>query len=376
MGATPDRLNLVDQCAGFARALSRAGLPADPASTIEFCRALEVIDIANPADFRAAARATFVHRRDDLPLFEKTFIAWWYGRQPAIARRPLDGETEISGTWPRTPREDAGQGPVSSEEDSLALYSPEERLMTRDLATLDEKQVEQARQLLREFARALPAVRTKRLRAARHGRVPDFRRLLRGLAYRGTDDVAFPHRDRPRRRSRLVVLCDVSGSMRGYTEFILELIYGLRRELPSTEIGVFATRLTLVSDLLGDRNLATSLRDVMARATDWGSGTDIGGCLRDFNRVYGRTLLSSRSVLVIVSDGLDRGDALVMQSEMNQLRRHVSRIIWLTPLLRFADYQPLTRGMRTAMPHLDLFLPCHSIEALTRFARTLRLQWG
>lgn len=367
---------LLHHCSAFTRALGRAGIAADPSSTIEFCRALELIDIGNPADFRAAARAIFVHCRDDLPAFEQTFAEYWYGRWQPVARQTTDGDTEVSGSWPRTAQDVQEQALPDSDDDPQALYSNAEILADRDLATLDERQVEQARRLIRQFASAFPAVRTRRFRAVRRGRVPDFRRVLRGLARRGNDDVTLPYRDRSPRRTRLALLCDVSGSMRGYTEFLLELIYGLRRELPVTEIAVFATRLTVISDLLKSRDMEGSLRQVMRTAADWGGGTDIGGCLREFNRKYARTLLSTRSVMVILSDGLDRGDPLLMREEMGQLRRHVSRLIWLNPLLRYADYEPLTRGMRTAMPRLDLFLPCHSIGALAGFARTLRRQWG
>lgn len=372
----PDHASLLCRCTDFVRALRRAGVAADQASTIEFCRALALIDIGNPADFRGAARAIFVRRRAELLPFEQAFVEYWYGVRWPNTHTHTGGETEITGSWPRSSPRGADHAPSNAKGESEALYSDEETLAACDLATLDERQVEHARRMVRRFAGALPTRRTQRFSPLRRGRTPDFRRMLRGLSGRVDGDVTLRFLHRPPRRTRLVMLCDVSGSMRGYTEFLLELIYGMRRELPATEIAVFATRLTVISDLLDSRNIANSLHDVMARAADWGGGTDIGGCLRQFNRRYARTLLSSRTVVVLLSDGWDRGNALVMREEISQLRRHASRIIWLTPLLRFADYEPLTRGMRTAMPHIDLLLPCDSIDALSRFARTLRRQWA
>ena len=259
--------------------------------------------------------------------------------------------------------------------ETVADYSDLDLLASRDLATLTDRQIDDARKILRRFAAAFASLRSRRHRPSRRGEVPDVRQLLRQVATRGDDLMHLRYRRRPIRKTHLLLLCDVSGSMEKYGMFLLELIYGLRRALPGTEVAVFATRLSVISDLLDTRDIRRSLSDVVSRAADWGGGTDIGGCLRDFNQRYARTLLRSRTVVVLLSDGWDRGDPAVMREEMLVLRRHAARIIWLNPLLRFEDYEPLTRGMRTAMPYLDHFLPCHSIQSLTRFARVLRDEW-
>jgi hypothetical protein len=173
-------------------------------------------------------------------------------------------------------------------------------------------------------------------------------------------------------RARLLLLCDVSGSMERYSQFLLEFIYALRRELPDTEVAVFATRMTVITDLLQTSAVARSLREVATRAGDWGGGTDIGGCLRDFNDRYARDLVQYRTTVVLLSDGWDRGDAALMSAEIARLRRRAHRLVWLNPLLGNPDYEPLTRGMRTALPYLDHFLPAHSLESLVRLARVLQ----
>ena len=199
--------------------------------------------------------------------------------------------------------------------------------------------------------------------------------MLRRTSSQGTEVTELLFRRRRIRRSRLMVLCDVSGSMERYSRFLLEFIYALRRELPATEVAIFATRMTVISDLLEARSLNSSLQDIARRAGDWGGGTDIGGCLRDFNDRFARKMLSSDTTVVLLSDGWDRGDARVMSEEIASLRRRAHKIIWLNPLLGHSEYEPLTRGMRTALPHLDHFLPAHNLASLARLARTLKTIW-
>jgi len=163
--------------------------------------------------------------------------------------------------------------------------------------------------------------------------------------------------------------------MERYSRFLLEFIFALRRELPQTEVAVFATRMTVITDLLETRGVHKTLLEVTRRANDWGGGTDIGGCLQSFNRHYAKDLVTSKSVVVLLSDGWDRGDPNLMSEEIRQLRRRADTLIWLNPLLGGKDYEPLTRGMQTALPHLDHFLPAHNLQSLADLARTLQSVW-
>lgn len=358
---------------GFLDELRAAGLPADPAGAIALCDALGHIDIGRPADFHAAARALLVHRREHLAPFDEIFREYWYRQRRPAARAPGEHDTEISGRAPvPAPRSTAREVEPGGEEQSAAGYSPDEVIARKDLAMLTEAEIERARALLREFIKAFSALRARRQLPDRHGAVPDFRRMLRWMAAHGGEPLEFAWRRRSKLRTRLLLLCDVSGSMERYSGFLLEFIYALRRELPDTEVAVFATRMTVITDLLHAGAVARSLREVAGRAGDWGGGTDIGGCLRDFNDRYARDLVRYRTTVVLLSDGWDRGDAALMSAEIARLRRRAYRLIWLNPLLGNPDYEPLTRGMRTALPHLDHFLPAHSLESLARLARVLQ----
>jgi uncharacterized protein with von Willebrand factor type A (vWA) domain len=358
---------------GFMDALRANGLPADPAGAIDLCSGLREIDLANPADFQAAARTTLMHRKEDLARFDDVFREYWLGQRRPRNRLSEDEDSEVQGP-------DAQQAPDEQEEedsgpekdDRQATYGTEQILRRKDLALLTDADIERARQLIRQFVAEFATLRSRRRRASRRGRVMDFRRMLRRSAVRDSEMTELFFRERQIRKSRLMLLCDVSGSMERYSRFLLEFIYALRRELPDTEVAVFATRMTVITDLLAARSIAQSLREVARRAGDWGSGTDIGGCLRDFNDRYARDMLTSDTVVVLLSDGWDRGDAQLMRDEIAHLRRRASKIIWLNPLLGNIDYEPLTRGMVTALPHLDHFLPAHNLESLARFAKTLR----
>ncbi|MDJ0928285.1 MAG: VWA domain-containing protein [Gammaproteobacteria bacterium] len=367
------RVTLFRNVMGFMGALRKAGLPADPAGAIELCEGLRFIDIGSPADFQATARTTLMFRKEDLARFDVVFREYWLQQKRPFNRLAENDETEIEGPEPQPEQDDnIGDDDGPDKEERRASYSADEIIARKDLATLTDAEIERARRLIRQFVAAFATLRSRRHQRSRRGQLLDFRRMLRRTAVQGSDATEFYYRRRKIRRTRLMLLCDVSGSMERYSRFLLEFIYGLRRELPDTEVAVFATRMTVITDLLEARSVARSLREVARRAGDWGSGTDIGGCLRDFNDRYARDMLTTDTVVVLLSDGWDRGDAQLMRDEIEHLRRRAHRIIWLNPLLGNSDYEPLTRGMRTALPHLDHFLPAHNLESLARLAQTLR----
>ena len=368
--------SLLSHVLGFAGALRSAGIATDPAGVIDLCRGLTRIDMGASRDVHAAARATLVHRRQDFPLFDEVFREYWYRQRRPRPRRRTEGDSDVSGPEPQSAPTVESRGDERGEaKDPSGGYSPDEMIAVRDFTTLSDEEIERARHLLKDFVAAFATLRSRRHTQSRRGRLLDFRRMMRQTATQGPDSVDLVYRRRKIRKLRLMLLCDVSGSMECYARFLLEFIFALRRELPKTEAAVFSTRLTVITDLLQTGTVTDSLRRVARRAGDWGGGTDIGGCLRDFNDLYARRLLHSDSVVVILSDGWDRGDARLMSDEFEHLRRCAHRIVWLNPLLGNPKYEPLTRGMRTALPHLDYFLPAHNLESFSRLARTIQAIW-
>jgi uncharacterized protein with von Willebrand factor type A (vWA) domain len=358
----------------FVQALRSAGVVTDPAGAIDLCRGLTRIDIGAAGDVHAAARVTLVHRREDLARFDEVFREYWYRqRRP---RHRAAGDSDVSGpeTHPAPTLESLGDQTGEGKE-LPGGYSPDEIIALKDFALLSEEEIERARQLLQDFVSAFASLRSRRRTSSRRGRLLDFRRMLRRTATQGLDATELVYRRRKIRKLRLMLLCDVSGSMERYARFLLEFIFALRRALPKTEVAVFSTRMTVITDLLQTGTVSESLRQVARRAGDWGGGTDIGGCLRDFNDLYARQLLHTDSVVLILSDGWDRGDARLMSAEFEHLRQRAHRIVWLNPLLGNPKYEPLTRGMRTALPHLDYFLPAHNLESFSRLSRTFQAIW-
>jgi len=220
---------------------------------------------------------------------------------------------------------------------------------------------------------ALANKRGRRHIARYSGRRPDLRRLLRNRSHYIADGIcALPYRARRIDKTRLVLLCDVSGSMQRYSSFLIEFMFALRRELSNLEVAVFSTHMTLITDLLRTKGVAASLRQVAERVHDWAGGTNIGGSVREFNERHAPHLLDGRSVVIFLSDGWDRGNAAELRDEMARLRQRARKLLWLNPLLGTPGYQPLTRGMQTALPFLDHFLPAHNLQSLSQLGRTLR----
>jgi uncharacterized protein with von Willebrand factor type A (vWA) domain len=370
---------LLHRLVRFAGALHEEGIPVNPAKLIDLCRSFEFIDIAERLDFYAAARATLISSHDDLEAFDRVFLEFW----TLTERKPNDkmstevdegGDGDEGLEKAATPQagDETGDDDDIEEKPTRTGYSAEDVLLTKNLGQMSDAEIDQARKVLTELISVLATVRSRRQVSATGGSRLDLRRMLRRNAVYGRDGVELAYRRRKIKKVKLMVLCDVSGSMERYSNFLIQFIYALRRELPSVEVGVFATRMTVITALLDARNVEESLRQVSRTARDWGGGTDIGGCLREFNDRFAREMLRSKTVMVILSDGWDRGDACLMRDELEHMHRRVHKLIWLNPLLGTAGYEPLCRGIRTAMPFLDYFLPAHNLASLAQLAHTLR----
>lgn len=374
---------LLHHLASFGRALHHAGVAADPAKLIDLARSLNLIDLADRSDFYAAARAIYVSRQDDLEIFDRVFSAYWwpFEREPATGvGAGLQDAAEDDDTPDcelTSKRESAGAGDDDPIDETAVrtAYSADERLMTKNLGQMSDTEIERARELMSELVAILATMRGRRTTATSRGSRLDLRRSMRKNLMCGRDGVKLIYRRRKLKKLRLMLLCDVSGSMERYSRFLIQFIYALRRELPEVDVGVFSTRMTVITELLDDRDVEKSLRRIAQTARDWGGGTDIGRCLREFNQCFARELLRSKTVMVILSDGWDRGDATRMRDELEHIHRQVHKLIWLNPLLGATGYEPLCRGIRTALPFMDYFLPAHNLESLAQLAKTLRSVW-
>ena len=373
---------MLGRVVGFSRALHSAGVEVNAGNLIDLCDSFRHISLHNRSDFYAAARATLVSRYDDLDTFDEVFKAFW--ARPILpddmtltdtdagGDPDLDVQADVNEVVDTADLQEEAEGEGESEE---VGYSPDEALMGKDLAAMSDREIEQARKVIHEIVNIIANRRSRRRVPENRGAELDFRRTWRRNALYGSDGVELMMKRRRIKKTKLMLLCDVSGSMDCYSRFLIRFIYALKREIRDVEVGVFSTRMTAISRLLKTKGIEESLVEVADTVHDWAGGTDIGGCLREFNDQFARDMLHSRTVMIIVSDGWDRGDPDLMRQEMARLRKRVHKLMWLNPLLGTPGYQPLCLGMKTALPYLDYFLPAHNLESLIQLARTLRSVW-
>jgi uncharacterized protein len=199
----------------------------------------------------------------------------------------------------------------------------------------------------------------------------DVRRTIRRSIPRGGDPIVLAFRGRKLRKHKLLIFLDVSGSMNSYSLFLVRFAYALQKYFNSVNTFLFSTNAVEITDLLRTRDLPDALRGLSQRAAGWAGGTKIGDSLRDFNRQHGRRLLSRNTVFIILSDGWDTGEPDLLAGELRNTRRIVRELIWLNPLLGLEEYAPVTRGMRTALPYVDVFAAAHNLESLLALERYL-----
>ena len=382
----PTDRSMLGRIVSFSRALHRAGVEVTAGHVIDLCRSLQHVPVSSRTDFYLTARANLVSRQEDIETFEQVFLAFWESALQDLRPDPSDSEENTCGEDAEGEGEvekqvdlleDSEEDPEEGETDDTESigYSPDEILAQKDLAALTDREIEEARKVIAAIVDIIATKISRRRTPARHGREVDFRRTWRRNIVYGKDGVNIATKRRKIKKTRLMLICDVSGSMDCYSRFLIQFIYGLKRELKSVEVAVFSTRLTVISQLLRTKSVEESLTEVARSVQDWAGGTDIGKSLREFNEKFSREMLRSNTVVVIVSDGWDRGDADLMRREMEHLRRRSYKVIWLNPLLGSPGYQPLCLGMKTAMPYLDYFLPAHNLQSLIELARTLRAVW-
>jgi len=362
----------------FARLLRDAGLTTGSDRVGDACEALLAINLEHPDEVRYALRAVFVTRRDEGPVFDAAFDLFFSrpggeGRAGSIPgrSRPLALDPKQALAWmnalglssPGVAREVEGP-PASS-----TGYSADELLRRRDFREMSWEELASVRRLLRQSPWRVAERRTRRLRADRRGTV-ELRRTMRAAARQGGDAQRLARASARTKRRPIVILCDVSGSMDRYSRHLLVFAHAIgRRE--RVETFAFSTHLTRITHLLRHGDIDSALDHVAGQVHDIGGGTRIADALHTFQRDHARRVLGHGAVVLIISDGWDRGDPEQLGREMARLRRSCHRLIWLNPLLGSSVYQPETRGMAAALPHCDDFLSAHSVQALDALGRLL-----
>jgi hypothetical protein len=353
----------------FGRLLRASGAEVGPGRVADAVRGLDAVGLRDRRDVYFTLRQTLVSHRDELELFDLAFGSWAHG---VTAGEP-ERRSELllaPGTSRRADGDEGGDGRRPEGETSARGASIVEVLRRKDFALLDDAELEEVARLLAEVGRVRPRRTSRRLRPSARGQRLDVRRVVRRSLRSGGELVDLPTRTRKVVPRKLVVLCDISGSMAPYARALLLFLHATA-QAGRVEAFAFGTRLHRLTSDLAARNPDAALARVSRQVVDWGSGTRIGASLKQFNDEYGRQALSRGAVVVIASDGWERGDPELLGREMARLSRAAYSVVWINPLKGTPGYEPLAQGMRAALPFVDRFLPGHNLDSLEGLAGVL-----
>lgn len=380
--ATP----LADRIVAFGRVLRQAGLKIGSDQVMDALDAVETVGVERRADVYQALYGIFVHRQADAELFDQAFQLFW--RAPSELSEALQEMLPTINNIPeddplRKRVEEALRGdeasvpeaqPTEEEREEVELvvsYSEREVLRQKDFADFTAEEIAAAREAIQRMQWPIAPKRMRRRSPREKGRKLDLRRTIRQSLRHHGEIMRLQHRGRMRKPRPIVVLCDISGSMEAYSRMLLHFMQAITSGMRRVESFVFGTRLTRITRHLRRRDVDEALAVISGEVDDWAGGTRIGEALKTFNYEWLRRTLRSGGVVLIISDGCDRGDTDLLEKEMARLQRNCHRLLWLNPLLRYEGYEPLTRGMQAALPHIDDFLPIHNLEALEQLGQVL-----
>ena len=371
--------DLASSIVAFARFLSAHGISRDLGRTMTALEAARVINIAHRQTFAAALQAALCATAEEWTLFPQLFDEFWREsqtrstaaseREKPSSGKPAEGQTGQGAVF----RDQCTSKAAEPGGHAKAVYgaSAQHRLKKLDFSEVsfdDQGAIEDlSLRLLRRMSLRL----SRRLAVNNLADRIDLRRSIRQNIGHGGEPLEVVYRGRRQTKNRLVIILDISGSMNFYSLFFVRFAYALQARLRRVHTFLFSTDLVEISDLLRTRRLTEALQGLSQRAAGWSGGTKIGESLRQFNRLFGKTVLSRHTVFIVLSDGWDTGEPELLAAQMAALKRSVQKILWLNPLIGLKDYQPITRGMAAALPYIDVFAPAHNLESLLALERHL-----
>ena len=389
---------LANNVVHFVRLMRAAGVRAGTASTLNALAQVEAAGIERRADIRAALRSTLISRPEHRELFDIAFDLFW--KDPQIQEKMLSallptvqgrGQTPppppppqrlTDAFAPDAPRLDPKRLPNQQDEvnfDATLTFSASEKLQRMDFEQMNAAEWEAARKAAASLALPMRPLRTRRSAPARQGRI-DLRACLQQSRKTGGEIIGIERTQPGERPPKLVVLCDISGSMHRYTRMFLHFVHALANATGASsrggrpqklEVFLFGTRLTHVTRHLRGQDVDVALARVAAAAPDWSGGTRIGACLHEFNLRWARRVLGYGAQVLLLTDGLDREDTTLLTKAADRLGRSCRNLIWLNPLLRYDGFEPRAAGVRALLPHVDTFVPVHNLNSIAELAQSL-----
>jgi uncharacterized protein len=366
--------DLIASIVAFCRFVRSNGIKSDVRQTLSALQVTNAIGTTDRQLFAFGLRAVLCSSQQDWDRFQPAFDRFWDG-----ADHPEHAKPERKEEGRRSKLEWQGSSSslllgVSDQEGTgkaVTGASAQHQLKKVDFSMVPFRDQNQLEQLADRLLRQMSVKFSRRFVQKEHGDRVDLRRTIRRSIRYGGNPILMAYKGRRRRRTKLVVLLDISGSMNSYSLFLLRFVYALQRAFKRVDSFVFSTSLVEITDLLRVRNLPDALRRLSQRSAGWSGGTKIGESLEQFNRLFARKLLSQETILIILSDGWDTGAPEILAEELRFTKHQVQRILWLNPLLGMQDYRPITRGMAAALRYVDVFAPAHNLESLLALEKYL-----
>ena len=375
---------LGDNILYFARALRDAGLPVGPGAVIDAIEAVEAAGIGTTEDFYATLHAVFVKKHEHTIIFDQAFSIFWKKRGFMEKLIALMSPQAVDRSEPKKP--DAGAARVADalyknrpqekpkeqvEVDARFTMSASEVLQTKDFAQMSADEIARARDAIARLRMPSEKTRLRRWKPDIHGGRVDPRATFRRSLRSGGAGIDLAFRDRAERYAPIVAICDISGSMSDYTRIFLHFLHQLTDQRRRVHTFLFGTRLTNVTRALKQKDVDEALADCSVGVKDWSGGTRIGASLHAFNREWSRRVLGQGAICVLFTDGLERDRLDQLSAEMERLHKSCRRLIWVNPLLRYAEFQAKASGVRAMLPHVDEFRPIHNLRSMADLVTAL-----
>ena len=366
----------------FARLLRATGMPVGTGSVLNAIRAVSLIGIESQQDLHTVLLCQFVSRREQMPVFDQTFALFWRNpklmeklmgamlptlqsdqdQQPLIRRL---GEALSSGNT-----QSSGQDEEQVELQANLSASESEILQSRDFEQMSESELQVAKKMLKHLKLPVKPIQTRRHQASVSRAHIDMRRTMQN-SLRNSELIPLQFKRQITRPPAIIVLCDISGSMAQYSRMFLHFMHAMTNNGDRVHSFLFGTRLTNISRYLRNKDVDLALEETANAVEDWSGGTRIGFCLKQFNQHWSRRMLGQGAVVILLTDGLDRGESPELGKQMERLSKSCRQLVWLNPLLRYKKFEPRAEGVRIMLPYVDVFRSAHNINSLAELPALL-----
>ena len=366
----------------FARLLRATGMPVGTGSVLNAIRAVSLIGIESQQDLHTVLLCQFVSRREQMPVFDQTFALFW--RNPKLMEK-------LMGAMLPTLQSDQDQQPLirrlgealssgntqssGEDEEQVELQanlsaSESEILQSRDFEQMSESELQVAKKMLKHLKLPVKPIQTRRHQASVSRAHIDMRRTMQN-SLRNSELIPLQFKRQITRPPAIIVLCDISGSMAQYSRMFLHFMHAMTNNGDRVHSFLFGTRLTNISRYLRNKDVDLALEETANAVEDWSGGTRIGFCLKQFNQHWSRRMLGQGAVVILLTDGLDRGEGPELGKQMERLSKSCRQLVWLNPLLRYKKFEPRAEGVRIMLPYVDVFRSAHNINSLAELPALL-----